>query len=443
MLSASVTKKYISKVIAKTDPLLISGKITNVVGMVVESIGPKAAIGELCILIDDYGKEVAKAEIIGFKDNNRILSMVLGELDNISPGMTITALGHSLSVPVGDELLGRVIDGLGNQLDGKAEIHTRLKRSIYASPPSPLLRKRITEPIETGIRSIDGMLTVGKGQRLGIFSGSGVGKSTMIGMIARYTTADVNVIALIGERGREVREFIEKDLGKYGLQRSVVVVATGDKPPLMRIKAALTATTIAEYFRDKGLNVMLMMDSITRLAMAQREVGLSVGEPPTTKGYTPSVFNLMQKTMERSGTADKGSITALYSVLVEGDDLNEPISDTARGILDGHIVLSRNLASMGHYPAIDILESISRLKNDIIDDEHKKASMEIQKLLAAYKNAADLINVGAYQAGANPIIDKAIALKQPIENFLTQNIEESSTFDDTKEQLLNLMSLAK
>jgi len=408
-----------------------SGKITQVVGMVIESEGPKVPIGEVCILKDKKGNEITRTEIVGFKDNNKILSMVLGNTENISPGMEIVATGKPLTVNLGDALLGRVIDGLGNPLDNLGPIETTSSRSIYAEPPNPLNRKRISEPITTGIRAIDGLITFGKGQRVGIFAGSGVGKSTSLGMIARNSNADVNVISLIGERGREVREFIEKDLGEEGLSRSVVVCATGDTPALLRIKSALLATTIAEYFRDKGLDVILMMDSVTRLAMAQREVGLTIGEPPTTKGYTPSVFSLMQRTMERAGTSDIGSITGLYTVLVEGDDMNEPIADTARGILDGHIVLARKLASAGHFPAIDVLESISRVKNDVITCEQKTVAAKIIEMMAIYKDVEDLISVGAYKSGINPKVDRAITLHEPIIDFLRQGVDEGEEFVHT------------
>lgn len=413
-------KNKLTSILAKGNSLVKVGRVSRVIGLVIESEGPKASIGELCSLKDRSGNEICKSEIVGFKENNRILSMVLGDLHNISPNMEIEALGKSLSVNIGNGLLGRVLDGLGNPIDGKGTIGITKQRSIYANPPNPLQRKRISEPISTGVRALDGMLTFGKGQRVGIFAGSGVGKSTLLGMIARNTDADINVIALIGERGREVKEFIEKDLGEDGLRRSIVIVATSDSPPLMRVKAALVATTIAEYFRDQGLDVMMMMDSATRLAMAQREVGLTIGEPPTTKGYTPSVFSMLQKTMERTGTAEFGSITGLYTILVEGDDMNEPIADAARGILDGHIVLSRKLASLGHYPAIDILESISRVRNDIITQEHKSAIMTIQELIATYKGAEDLISVGAYQPGINPKTDRAVAFNDIINHFLVQ-----------------------
>lgn len=431
----------ITKELSKIDPLVFRGRVTKVIGLVIESEGPKAHIGEICNLIDKYGRYISKSEIVGFR-NNQILSMVLGDLSEIEPGTEIIATGEDLKIKVGDSLLGRVLDGLGNPIDGKGQIFSNQKRSIYTSPPNPLQRQRITKPVATGIKAIDGLLTIGKGQRLGIFSGSGVGKSTLLGMIARKTSADINVIALIGERGREVREFLEKDLGDDGLSRSVVVVATSDSPSLVRVKSALVATTIAEYFRDQGLDVMLMMDSSTRLAMAQREIGLTIGEPPTTKGYTPSVFALMQKVMERAGTSERGSITGLYTVLVEGDDLNEPVADTARGILDGHIVLSRKLASMGHYPAIDVLESISRVMNDIISKEHRKAINTAIELIASYRNSEDLITVGAYQRGTNPKLDRAIAFHDVINNFLRQEIDETHSFDGTVNQLIQITEKA-
>jgi flagellum-specific ATP synthase len=438
MFNTNILEKTFSSKLSEKNTALMRGKVTRVVGLVIESTGPKAPIGEVCHLLDRNGKIVSRSEIVGFKDENKILSMVLGELDNISPGMDIVATGSKLSIYAGENLLGRVINGIGEEIDGKGRVSAKSKRSIYANPPNPLLRKRIEEPLSTGIRAIDSMLTLGKGQRVGVFAGSGVGKSTLIGMIARNTNADINVIALVGERGREVKEFIEKDLGEEGLARSVVIVATSDTPSLMRVKAALAATSVAEYFRDKGLDVMLMMDSATRLAMAQREVGLTIGEPPTTKGYTPSVFSLLQKTMERAGTSDKGSITGLYTVLVEGDDMNEPIADAARGILDGHIVLSRALAAKGHYPAIDIPESISRVKNDIITPQHNDASRKVMRLITAYRNAEDLISVGAYKKGTNPVTDKAVKLNDVINDFLTQDINEHSDFNLSIEQLINI-----
>ncbi len=439
MIDSSLIQSRFQSTIKETNTLQVSGKLSKVVGLVLESNGPKAPIGEICVLRDKNGNEVSRSEIVGFKDENKILSMVLGDLQNISPGMEIRATGEALSVHLSNHLIGRVIDGLGNPIDGKGPITYSDKRSVYASPPNPLLRSRIKDKIATGIRAIDGVLTLGKGQRMGIFAGSGVGKSTLLGMIARNTTADINVIALIGERGREVKEFLEKDLGEEGLRRSIVVVATSDMASLVRVKAALLATTIAEYFRDSGLDVMLMMDSVTRLAMAQREIGLAIGEPPTTKGYTPSVFNLLQKTLERAGTSDKGTISALYTVLVEGDDFNEPVSDTVRGILDGHIILSRKIGALGHYPAIDVLDSVSRVMRDISDKGHIKAASRLRQLLATYRQAEDLINVGAYQRGSSPEIDKAIELMPKINNFLRQDVDELTVLEDSIDHLVAIM----
>ncbi len=429
--------KHLVPAIKTSDTLARIGRVRKVVGLVLESDGPKAPIGEICYLKNQRGETIAQAEIVGFKDN-RILSMVLGDLAEIEPSTEIISSGRSLSIPVGDNLLGRVIDGLGNPMDGKGDIIAGKLRSVNAIPPNPLERNRISQSLSTGIRAIDGLLTLGKGQRIGVFAGSGVGKSTLIGSIARNTSADVNVIALIGERGREVKEFIEKDLGEEGLARSIVVVSTSDVPPLIRVKATLTATTIAEYYRDKGLDVMLMMDSATRLAMAQREVGLSIGEPPTSKGYTPSVFSMLQRVMERAGTSDKGSITAIYTVLVEGDDMNEPIADTARGVLDGHIVLSRKLAAEGHYPAIDILESISRCRSDVVSSEHLKAARALHEMVAVYRGAEDLISVGAYQRGSSPKIDKSIERIDVINDFLKQGIYEHIDYNEVVQTVVNI-----
>jgi flagellum-specific ATP synthase len=432
-------KKYLDR-LEHLDLIKVNGRVTQVIGLVIESIGPSASLGEVCSIKSRDDETICLAEVVGFK-NNRVLSMALGDINRISPGSEIVASGKSFSVPVGKKLLGRVIDGLGRPIDGKGWIEAEEIRSIYNQPPEPLERKRITEALATGIRAIDALLTCGKGQRIGIFAGSGVGKSTLMGMIARNTSADVNVIALIGERGREVRDFIEKELGEGGLSKSVVVVATSDKPPLIRVKSALVAITIAEYFRDQGLDVMFMMDSLTRVAMAQREVGLAIGEPPTTKGYTPSVFALLPKLVERAGTSSKGSITALYTVLVEGDDLSEPIADSARSILDGHIVLSRKLANMGHYPAIDPLESISRLMPDIVSEKHRKSAEKIIDLLATFREAEDLINIGAYVRGSNPKIDKAIQMIDKIREFLKQDVKEKAEFEDSVNRLIELANL--
>lgn len=423
--------------IRSTRPVRLRGRIRNVVGLLLESIGPYVPIGELCTLRDAQGQELCRAEVVGFRDET-ILSMVLGEPAAIAPGMEIVASGKPLTVRVGSALLGRVLDGLGQPLDGKPLPPGLEERPVQGTPLNPLLRQRVSQPIGTGIRAIDGFLTLGKGQRIGIFAGSGVGKSVLLGMIARNTSADINVIALVGERGREVRDFIEKDLQTEGLRRSILVVATSDTPPLVRVKAALVATTIAEYFRDHGFDVFLMMDSATRLAMAQREIGIAIGEPPTTKGYTPSVFSLLHRVMERAGTGVNGTITGLYTVLVEGDDLSEPVADAVRGILDGHIVLSRRLASQAHYPAIDILESVSRVMPDIVSAEHLQAAQKLKALLATYREAEDLIAVGAYQRGTNPQLDRAIAMHDKLMRFLRQAIHESSFFEETVASLLQL-----
>ncbi len=420
-------EKYF-QAIERTEPIKTNGKVTQVIGLIIESQGPGASLGELCYVFPKTGSTRIEAEVVGFKES-KILLMPLGDLRGIGPGCEVVATGDSFRVGVGNKLLGRIIDGLGNPLDGKGPLDTGEQYPVNGNPPNPLHRKRITEPLSIGVKAIDGVLTVGKGQRVGIFSGSGVGKSTMLGMVARNTSADVNVIALIGERGREVREFLEKDLGEEGLKRSVVIVATSDQPALVRIKGALVATTIAEYFRDQGLDVMLMMDSVTRFAMAQREVGLAVGEPPATRGYTPSVFAILPKLLERSGTSSRGTITGLYTVLVEGDDTNEPIADAVRGILDGHIVLTRELAMQNHYPAIDILASVSRVMIDIADEDHRKASDELRSILATYRDAKDLIDIGAYAKGSNPKIDYAISKIDQVLEFLKQGVEEKFTFD--------------
>ncbi|NQS98241.1 MAG: flagellar protein export ATPase FliI [candidate division Zixibacteria bacterium] len=418
------------------EPIRPVGQVIKVVGLVIESEGPSASVGEICLVSTEEGRR--PAEVVGFHDN-RVLLMPLGEMSGLTPGAKVIATGSPLRVSVGDELLGRVLDGLGEPMDGNGPLPIDEKRDVVASPPMALKRKRITESIATGIRSIDALNTIGKGQRMGIFSGSGVGKSIILGMIARNTSADVNVVALVGERGREVREFLERDLGEEGLKRSVVVIATSDKPSLIRIKASLVATTIAEYFRDQGADVMLMMDSITRLALAQREVGLSVGEPPTTRGYTPSVFAMMPRLLERAGTSEKGSITGLYNVLVEGDDMDEPVSDHLRSILDGHIVLSRRLASLNHYPAVDILPSISRVMIDVVDEEHMRSAQRVKEVVATYREAEDLINIGAYAKGSNPKIDFAIEVNDKVNSFLKQGIFESVTFKEIRQGVISLL----
>ncbi len=422
------------------DTVKVHGRVAEVVGLLIESIGPRSAIGDICQILPPGNEASQLVEVVGFR-GDRVLSMALGEMQGISPGSDIVSTGEQLSVEVCDGLLSRILDGLGKPMDGRGPIPPGIKRSIYAPPPNPLERTRIQKAISTGIRVIDALITLGNGQRMGIFAGSGVGKSTLLGMIARNTSADVNVIALVGERGREVREFLEKDLGEEGLKRSVVVVATSEQPALIRVKASLVATTIAEYFRDKGLNVMLMMDSLTRVAMALREIGLTIGEPPTTRGYTPSVFAFLPKLLERAGTSRRGSITGLYTVLVEGDDMNEPIADASRAILDGHIVLSRRLASAGHYPAIDVLESISRVMPEVTTPEQRQAASKLLDTLATYQEAEDLINIGAYVKGSNPKVDYSIKKIGAIQRFLRQSVEEKSDFRESVEQLINLMEM--
>ncbi|GAC43128.1 flagellar protein export ATPase FliI [Paenibacillus popilliae] len=427
-------EKYIDY-LSQIDPVRVNGKVTQVIGLTVESEGPDASVGEVCYIYPTKGSKPLMAEVVGFRDN-KVLLMPLGELQAIGPGCDVVGTGKPLTVPVGSDLLGKVLDGLGQPLDGSF-LPTRMSTYSTTSVPSnPLARPRVLDPIGVGVRAIDGLLTIGNGQRVGIFAGSGVGKSTLLGMIARNTAADVNVIALIGERGREVLEFIERDLGPEGLARSVVVVATSDQPALVRIKGALIATTIAEYFRDRGMNVMLMMDSVTRYAMAMREVGLAIGEPPATRGYTPSVFASLPKLLERSGTGPSGSITAFYTVLVDGDDMNEPIADAVRGILDGHIVLNRNIANKGHFPAIDILASVSRVMKDIVPREHQLAAEQLKRLLAVYRESEDLINIGAYQQGSNPAIDEALEFIDDIHAFAKQRIDESAPYNETIERLV-------
>ena len=403
------------------------GYVDQVIGLIIYANGPRASMGELCYILN--GEESVAAEVVGFKEGY-ILLMPLGLFSGIRPGTEVVATGRSLQVQVSEKLRGRVLDALGNPLDGLLPVNGT-SCSLTNTPPHPLNRKRIDSVLELGVKALDGMLTCGVGQRLGIFAGSGVGKSTLLGMISRNSKADINVIALIGERGREVKEFLERDLGPEGLERSIIVVASSDQPALYRIKGAYTATAIAEHFRDQGYNVMLMMDSVTRFAMAQRELGLAVGEPPATKGYTPSVFAELPKLMERSGASHTGTITALYTVLVDGDDMNEPIADAARGILDGHIVLSRRIAMQNHYPSIDILNSVSRVMKDIVSPEHYRMSQKIKELMAVYNEAKDLIDVGAYVKGSNPRIDLAVSKMDQINQFLRQETYENYTLDET------------
>ena len=439
----NIAEKYLENyvsILENCDPIKINGKVQDVIGLVIVSVGPNVSLGEICSIVDKTGKEVCKSEVVGFREG-KVLSIALGEIENISPSCEIIATGSSFTIGVGDGLLGRVIDGMGEPIDGKGEIPALFRRSVFREPPNPLKRERITTPLQSGVRTIDALTTCGKGQRIGIFAGSGVGKSVLLGMVARNSNADVTVIILVGERGREVREFIEKDLGEEGLKNSVVVVATSDKPALMRIKAAFIGTTIAEYFRDLGKDVILMMDSVTRFALSQREVGLTIGEPPTTKGYTPSVFALLPKLLERAGTSEKGTITGFYTVLVDGDDMTEPIADAVRSILDGHIVLSRKIANRGQFPAIDPLQSISRVMPDIVDYEHKLRAMEFNEILNTYNEAEDLINIGAYVKGSNPQIDHALSKINSLRTFLRQDMDEKAMFDETIDKLNSIIEI--
>lgn len=414
-----------------------SGSVTRVVGLTIESKGPGVELGEICKIYPLKSKEPIVAEVVGFKEENVIL-MPLGEMEGIGPGSRVMATGRTLEVKVGENLLGKVLDGLGNPMDGSNFLDYQKNYPVMNTPPNPMKREKISDVLSLGVKALDGMLTCGRGQRMGIFAGSGVGKSTLLGMIARNTKADINVIGLIGERGREVREFIENDLKQEGLERSVVVVATSDQPPLIRMKGALLATSIAEYFRDNGKNVMLMMDSLTRFSMAQREVGLAIGEPPVTKGYTPSVFAILPRLLERAGNSDKGSITGLYTVLVDGDDMNEPIADAVRGILDGHIVLSRNMANKNHYPAIDILASVSRVMSSIVEKTHNESSKKLRDVLSTYKEAEDLINIGVYVKGTNPKIDYAISKIDKVNDFLKQDVYEKFDYEEVVDTLLKI-----
>ncbi|TWT04465.1 flagellar protein export ATPase FliI [Planococcus sp. CPCC 101016] len=425
--------EYVS-LLDEMEPVKKHGKVVQVIGLTIESKGPNAKIGELCLLYPKRNEPPIEAEVVGFKEN-RIMLMPLQDLSQVGPGCLVVATGGPLQIKVGPTILGKVLDGTGMPLDESLLPRGLKKYSTNNAPPNPLKRPRIDKPLEVGVRAIDGLLTVGQGQRVGVFAGSGVGKSTLMGMIARNTEADINVIALVGERGREVRDFIERDLGPEGLKKSVVVAATSDQTPMQRIKAALTATAIAEYFRDQGKNVMLMMDSVTRFAMAQREVGLAVGEPPTSKGYTPSVFALLPKLLERSGTSSKGSITAFYTVLVDGDDMNEPIADAVRGILDGHIVLDRKIAQKGQFPAINVMASVSRVMHEVVSAEHQQAAREFKRLLAAYETSEDLINIGAYKSGANKEIDDAIRSHPLIKEYLQQDIYEKAKLEQSIERL--------
>ena len=414
------------------------GKITKIVGLRIESNGPLSKIGDICEIESLDKTQIVLAEVVGVEGLNVYL-LPYTDLEGIGFGSKVINLNHVLEIPVGKNMLGRIVDPLGRPIDGRGEIETREVYSVKGTRINPFERPRIQEILSLGVRSIDSLLTMGKGQRCGIFAGSGVGKSTLMGMIARNVKADINVIALVGERGREVNEFIEKDLGPEGLARSIVVVATSDESAMMRSKCALSATTIAEYFRDQGLDVLLMMDSLTRFAMAEREIGLSVGESPIARGYTPSIYTALPKLLERAGNTQKGSITGLYTVLVEGDDSNEPISDTVRGIIDGHIMLSRKIAMKNHYPAIDILASISRLMSDIATDQHKKMASKIRQLMAIYQENEDLLSIGAYKSGSNPSLDESIKKIQSINRFLVQEVSEVSNFDESIKSMENVL----
>ena len=422
--------------LSETDFAKKRGKVSEVTGLIIKVEGLDAFVGEICEIEIKTSKRIVLSEVVGFVDQ-MVLLMPLDEIDDIGPGCLVYPTGKKFKVEVSDDMLGMTLDGLGRPYDKEQEIEGQYF-DVNRSSPDPFQRKNIEDILPTGVRAIDGLLTIGEGQRMGIFAGSGVGKSTLLGMIARYCEADVIVIGLIGERGREVKEFIEGDLGPEGYAKSVVVAATSDMPPLVRLKGSYVATAIAEYFRDQGKKVVLMMDSVTRVAMAQREIGLATGEPPTTKGYTPSVFTVLPKLLERSGMSHSGSITAFYTVLVEGDDMNEPIADTVRGILDGHIILSRKIAADNHYPAIDIQNSLSRLMKEIVTEEHNNYAGNLRENLATYAESKDLIDIGAYQKGTNAMIDESIRLNLPIKNFLKQRVEDRSPFDDTTVKLGNL-----
>ncbi len=424
--------------VRQSSPVCVYGRVVDVVGLTVEATGPAMRIGDLCYVQDRQGGDKVPVEVVGFR-GKRILLMPLGDMNGIAPDSLLIPTYKPQMVRVGDDLLGRVIDSMGIPLDGGSAPRTTSEMPLTAAPPRPLERTRIEVPVATGIRAIDSCITCGKGQRMGVISGSGIGKSKLLGMIARNTNADVNVIALIGERGREVREFVEKDLGPEGLARSVVVTATSDEPALRRVKGAYMATAIAEWFRARGADVMLMLDSITRFAMAQREVGLAIGEPPTTKGYPPSVYSLLPKLLERAGTSPQGSITGIYAVLVEADDLNDPVGDAVRSILDGHVALSRDLATRNHYPAIDVNDSVSRCMIDVTSEEHQRLAGELRRVLATYRDAEDLVNIGAYVGGSNPEIDRALKLMPQVRAFLRQGLYEESPFEEIERLMRNAL----
>ena len=430
-----------SRLLSSLDPCQVFGKVTKVVGLIAEGRGLTVPVGSLCHIVEENTAEPIPAEVVGFRDGNLLL-MPYDDLRGIQPGSLIRASNLPPVFPVGPHLLGRAFDAFGAPLDAESDTHHQIiseeGQPIYAAPPNPLSRPRIFDPLDVGVRAINALLTLGKGQRVAIMAGSGVGKSTLLGMMARYTKADVNVIALVGERGREVVEFMEKDLGPEGMARSVLVIATSDASPLVRMRAAYAATAVAEYYRDQGKDVLLMMDSVTRFAMAAREVGLSVGEPPTSKGYTPSVFAQLPKLLERAGRSPKGTITGIYTVLVDGDDFNEPIADSVRSILDGHVVLTRELANQAHYPCIDVLKSISRLKSDISSKEDVRDARKLLAMMASYSRMEDMINIGAYVQGSNPEVDKAITMHNPINAFLRQDVDQGCSLEDSLVQMRTL-----
>ncbi len=429
------------KEIERASPVQVRGRVKEVVGLVVRASLPQAFVGEMCLIYNPRSRIPTKAEVVGFQADD-VLLMPIGELTNIGPQSDVEATGNCLTVKVGDGLLGRVLNGVGEPMDVDfaGPLVSTDEYPVYAPPPNALRRRRVTSPIAIGVRAIDGLLTCGEGQRIGLFAAAGVGKSTLLGMIARYTEADVNVIALVGERGREVRDFLEQDLGPEGMKRSVVVCATSNEPSLVRLKAAQVGTAIAEYFRDQGKRVMLLMDSVTRFARAQREIGLALGEPPARAGYTPSVFSELPKLLERSGNSEKGSITAFYTVLVAGDDMNEPVADEVRSILDGHVILSRELAARGQYPAIDVLESISRVMSGVVSQEHRRAAARMREVLATYEKNKDLILIGAYEKGSDARVDYALRMLDRVHAFLKQETQEKAAFEKTTKALQELFA---
>lgn len=431
----TLSLKPLIETIPSIDPMRVYGRVTEITGLIIKATGIRTSVGESCRIVSDNGLTV-EAEVVGFRDE-KVLLMAVDDIAGVRPGSRVISIGRKVAVKVSDAIIGRVLNDRGEPIDGKGPVRgIDYPLTIHLPPPHPLRRRRIKEPLDLGIRAINGLMTIGKGQRVGIMAGSGVGKSVLMGMIARFTEAPVTVIALIGERGREVREFIENNLGEEGLKKSIVVVSTSDQPPLAKVRGAFTATAIAEYFRDRGMDVLLLMDSLTRVAQAQREIGLATGEPPTAKGYTPSVFSLLPRLLERVGTAERnGSITGIYTVLVEGDDLSEPVADAVRAILDGHIVLSREIAMEGLYPSIDVLQSISRVMPDIVDDKHRELASRFIELMATYKRFEDMINLGAYKAGTNPKLDKAIEMIDKLRSYIRQDMRNRRDFADSLQGL--------